>query len=437
MIADSVAKIIYVIGAKIRNPSLFKAYRELKKTESYNISELEKVQIDKLRELLIFASKYSPFYRNLFESNKINIESIKTLDEIKCIPVLEKRDLLENLEMISSQYEFKRVFPAETSGTSGDALEFNRNEEWDSSNRAALMRYYDWYDVKPWEYNGYLWGFNISGYEKFKVKVLDLLQNRIRLFSYDSSEIARFTRKLKKAKYINGYSSMIYEMARSINCAKDILMFDSIKLVKATSETVLDVYRKEVQDAFSIKLTSEYGAAESGLIGFECPYGKMHVNMENVILEINENNEAIITNLLSKSFPIIRYNLKDIIELEENTRCECGLEHAIIKNIIGRKGHTVYGKVKTYPALTFYYVFKNIALKNSVFLNYRANQYSKGFVVIEIEQDFSSKASELLENELRKYFSADIDFDIKWNASFYIEKTKKEQYFNSYIKVNG
>jgi phenylacetate-CoA ligase len=60
-----------------------------------------------------------------------------------------------------------------------------------------MYRGYAWHDVKPWERNGYLWGYNFSFKRKLKVRVLDELQNRFRLFSYDEKEIEKFLIKLE------------------------------------------------------------------------------------------------------------------------------------------------------------------------------------------------------------------------------------------------
>lgn len=68
--------------------------------------------------------------------------------------------------------------------------------------------------MKPWEKNGYFWGYNIAFKRKIRTKFLDFLQNRFRLFSYGDKEIEKFTKKLEKASFLEGYSSMIYEVAK-------------------------------------------------------------------------------------------------------------------------------------------------------------------------------------------------------------------------------
>src|SRR5690606_15215265 len=169
--------------------------------------------------------------------NDLNIvrEDINSVDDLVKLPILEKDELRENAEAIISTYKFNKVIVSETSGTSGQPLKFIKNEEWDSMNRAAMYRGYSWYGVNPWDKNGYFWGYNISGKDHFKIKLLDILQNRFRIFSYNENEIISFTKKLKSADYIEGYSSMIYEVAKRINSIEGIQKPKNIKLIKGTS----------------------------------------------------------------------------------------------------------------------------------------------------------------------------------------------------------
>jgi phenylacetate-CoA ligase len=239
-----------------------------------------------------------------------------------------------------------------------------------------MYRGYAWHDVRPWERNGYLWGYNFSFRRKLKVRILDELQNRFRLFSYDEKEIAEFLLKLEHASYLGGYSSMIYELAKAIN-RKGNDNYKNIKKVKGTSEKIFESYQEEVRKAFGKKMISEYGAAETGIIAFECPKGKMHINMETVIVE-EEKNEVLVTNLVSRSFPVIRYKLGDYVELDPGTGCDCGRVHPVVKEVLGRTGKVIYGKSGRYPSLTLYYVFKNLAIEKKLILNYVAIQREKG-----------------------------------------------------------
>lgn len=402
-------KYLWFFGAKYRNPTLLKEFDFLQKAEKWSLRESENYQLEQCKNLLEFAGKHSIFWQNHFKTNNFTPTSFNSLEDLKKIPPITKTDLLRSNNEIHTNYKFKKRFFSETSGTTGEVLKFWKNEEWDSFNRASIMRGYSWYGVKPWERNGYFWGYNFNKTKARKISLLDALQNRFRLFSYEPDAIKKFAKKLKKAVYLHGYSSMIYEVAKISNQIG--LMFYNLKMVKGTSEKIYDSYQQEIQKAFGIKAINEYGAAETGIIGFECPEGNIHVNMQGVIVE-EENNEIIVTNLLSKSFPVIRYKLGDYIELIPEVKCKCGLHTPVIKNIIGRIGKTVYGKTGIYPSLTFYYIFKNLALNHSIILNYQAVQNEKGSLIFKIEQKLSASEEQKLISEIKKYFNKDMVFEI-------------------------
>lgn len=426
---SNLAKLLFKVGGSYRNPSLWKEYERLKNSEWYSKKELEELQLERALKFFIFAEKYSPYYRDLFKSVGFSARSFDTLDKLKTIPVITKNNLIKFSKPIHTDFHFNKVFLAETSGTTGSALEFRKNERWDSINRASMMRAYDWYGIKPWDRHGYFWGYDISQDKALKVKFLDMLQNRFRVFEYSRNSIERFADRLLSAQYVAGYSSMIYEVAKIINEMN--IEMQPLKLVKGTSEMILDIYQVESEKAFGRKITSEYGAAESGLIAFECPQGNMHINIENIITEVDENGEIIVTNLASYSYPVIRYKLGDVVSLSEGT-CRCGRAHPVIKDILGRKGSSVYGKLNTYPALTFYYVFKNLALNNLVLLNYKAIQAERELVNIYIEGLDNKQYENILEDELVKYFSNDVIFKITYVNRF-DKHRKKSQYFESLL----
>ncbi|MEB8329861.1 phenylacetate--CoA ligase family protein [Flavobacteriaceae bacterium KMM 6897] len=410
-------KIIFNYGVKKRNPSLMSYLHFLKKSDKWSEKELLDYQIKKCREFLEFVYKYSPYYKEIFDKNGFKPTEFHDLEQLKQLPPITKENLLQfNIE-IQSNYQFKKSFISSTSGTSGQLLKFLKNEEWDSHTRAAIFRGYTWYDVNPWDRNGYLWGYNIDPKAARKIKLLDWLQNRFRLYTYKSKEIENFARNLKGAKYLHGYSSIIYEVAKLVN-KSGLIIPHNLKMIKGTSEKVYDSYQEEVKKAFGLKMLIEYGATESGLIGFECPQGSIHIAMENVIIE-EENGEILVTNLLSRSFPIIRYRLGDGIKLADpNYKCPCGRAHAVILDIHGRLGEKIIGKEREFPSVLLNIFFKGIATKHGILFNYQLRQDIKGLVDIYIEQEELGRGP-ILEKELKNYFKNDIEFTIKYGQKLH------------------
>jgi len=250
----------------------------------------------------------------------------------------------------------------------------------------------------------------------------------ILVFTYEENEIRKFLKLCKNAKYIEGYSSMIYEVAKKANEMN--IKLTNLKLIKGTSEKIYDHYHKETNEAFGLKIVSEYGSAESGIIAFECPLGNMHVNEETCILEIIEGR-AIVTNLVARSFPTIRYDLGDYVSLSSEI-CECGRAHKVISEVTGRVGKNIIDSFGgSYPSLTLYYVFKNMAINHDCNISYRCIQEKKGELIVFYETIISDKEEKNLLLEFKKYFN-NMSVELRYVNSIR-QKGKKLKDFESYL----
>jgi phenylacetate-CoA ligase len=413
-------KLFFNICASILYPNIFKYLSDYKLRDNYSKGEIRLIREEKLSNLLIHFKNLNKFY-----SSKINnINSLENIDEIS------KKELIKYRDLLFTRIDDK-VKWVETSGTSGETILFPRSIKSDTINRAFMFKSYDWYGVKPWERNGYLWGFNKNGINQFKIRILDFFQNRFRLFSYDDIEIQRFLIKLKSSVYLHGYSSMIYEIAKQAQklgfSPKD---FPKLKLIKGTSEKIYPYYQDVVLNVFGRKIISEYGAAEAGIIAFECPNGSMHINEENVFIETDQNNEIIVTNLNSFVFPIIRYKLGDYVKVAPYTHCDCGRQTDIITEIEGRVGKKIFGKSKSYPSLTLYYIFKNIALKYGHELQYQGFQKIKGHIDLRFPISISINQEKVIYLECLNYFNNDIDVNILSNYDIHDKKSKLKDFIS-------
>lgn len=424
-------KILWYIAANWRNPSLFAIYKDLKSSATTSRRK-DSFLVERIRDLLLLAESQSDYYRNLFLQIGFNPkEEFKNLVDLKRIPILEKSILIENNGELHTKRKFRKVFLSETSGTSGQVLKFKKNEYWDSFNRAVLLYSYEQYGVKPWDRNGYFWGFNKSTKQRAKTRLLDFFQNRFRLFSYEKEEVKRFLKKLRNAKYLGGYSSMIYETAKiALELGFTPADFPYLKMIKGTSEKIYPYYQDAVIKAFGHKIISEYGAAEAGVIAFEYPCGNMHVIEQNVYVEMGENGEAIVTNFSSKSFPIIRYSLGDSIKLTSEYTCTCGRTTAIIEEVEGRIGKSIFGKQEIYPSLTLYYIFKNLALVHNIELQYQGYQCEKGILQLRFPIEISDSTAILIKAECKKYFNEDIEILLEDKFEIHTKKSKLKDFIS-------
>lgn len=428
-IAKLIPKIMYHAGIQWWNPAIHDALNFLLESQYWTRDALQSRQLEMTRRLLERAYAHSSFYRTRFDQVGFHPKTFQSLGDLARVPTVTKSDLIANHQDIQLRTPGEKHFRSETSGSSGNPLVFHRNATWDAWHRASVFRGYRWHDVHPWNRNGYLWGYNFSPSKQLKTKLFDTLQNRFRLFSYNEAEIHEFIRKLEQADFLTGYSSMIYEIAKRINRLPKKPKF-RLKMIKGTSEKIYERYQSEVLQAFGRRMISEYGAAEAGIMAFECPEHTMHVNMETCVLEEVEQ-EVVVTNFLSDSFPIIRYRLGDYIEMSDSSSCRCGRQHPAVREVLGRVGKVIHGKKGQYPSLTLYYVFKNLALEHDVVLSYQARQSNKGILEVHVEGALSAFARKFLAVELDKYYGQDIDVQVVENADLKSGKGKRLDFVTS------
>lgn len=415
---------------KIRNPSFGKILKELKANDSLDYHALESKQIENLRKLLIHAYENSSYYNEKFKNEKVDVYAKDILNEFEKIKLITKEDLIENKQAIITKGHHR--FIAKTSGTSGQRLVFPKNEKWDSHNRASIARGYSWHGANFLDLKIYFWGFKFNLIGRVKTRFYDFLANRIRIFTFNERDLKFALKNREKIKIIEGYSSLINRIAEYSIDHK--INFPNLKLVKATSETIQKNYIKNVKKAFNLNLVSEYGSAEAGIIAFSCNKNKMHINMESVYIE-RINDEAVITNLNSYSFPIIKYKQGDSIGKIDY--CECDLPFPIIDTVIGRIGQDVHGKNSTYPSLLFYNIFKNVNNTCNTSIGYYIEQHEKGVLQVYIkgEETEFQKTKEHVQREFEKYCAKDMDVVIKIYKSNSTVMNEKTVDFKSFIKL--
>jgi phenylacetate-CoA ligase len=413
---SGIFKTIYIMGSRMRGTPVVPYLHDLEESQWWDIDQIRKYQLEKLRGLLTHAERHSVFYRNIFEEHGFNTGA-QSLDDLEKLPAVSKDEIGINSSEIQNDGLGGKLILSKTSGSTGEPLKFYRGSEWDAQHRAAVARGYGWYGVHPWTKSGLLWGLPAGTLDLFKTRIEDFLQNRFREKRFDLSveTLESFYQCLTKAGFLEGYSSMIYELARFINTYHADGRALALSLVKGTSEKIYPHYHTESLKAFGRRMTSEYGAAETGIIAFECPEGNMHINMEHVIVE-EEDGEIIVTNLLSHSFPFIRYRLGDHIRMASNSPCPCGRQSPVISQITGRIGKKIFGRSgRIFPSLTVYYILNTLYEDFPGLLRLQAVQGSEGrldfLVILDDRMDAQTMdgLKQSLEALVKKYYFDEID----------------------------
>jgi phenylacetate-CoA ligase len=108
--------------------------------------------------------------------------------------------------------------------------------------------------------------------------------------------------------------------------------------------------RQRLQSTFNCRIRNAYGASEFLPIAWECAQGNLHVNSDWVILEPvdaqgrcvepgTRSYSVLLTNLVNRVQPLIRYELGDSITLQP-ARCGCGSALPVV-SVEGRCSDTL------------------------------------------------------------------------------------------------
>jgi len=130
------------IKRKRYNKNFFSMLSEFEDRLSWNSDKIEAFNIARLKKVLLFACNTVPYYRNLFKELHFNPNDIRSVTDIKSLPLLTKEIVNKNPEsFISERYSQKHMIRKSTSGTTGAGLVFWVTDEAEKAQWATWWRY--------------------------------------------------------------------------------------------------------------------------------------------------------------------------------------------------------------------------------------------------------------------------------------------------------
>ena len=114
--------------------------------------EIRSIQERKLRKLIRHAYDKVPYYRELFNSNKIEPQDIQTLKDLETIPLTSKKQLqdLALEDKLSEGIDPLRCKSFSTSGTTGIPLVSYFTPHDSTLKNLSWIRTFKLNDLKPW-----------------------------------------------------------------------------------------------------------------------------------------------------------------------------------------------------------------------------------------------------------------------------------------------
>ena len=344
-----VAHTLFPLHEWLKHHTTVAVRRGMEQYQWWQPTQLRKLQVRRLRELLVSAHKHVPYYRDLFAQLHFDPTHVESLDVLRTLPFLTKGDIRANTDRLKAK-NAQGLARFNTGGSSGEPLIFYLGNERVSHDVAAKWRATRWWDVDIGDPEIVVWGSPIELGTQDKARMIRDHVMRTKLISaFEMSEekLDIFLREIRtmRPKMLFGYPSALSHIARHAN-AKGVRMDDlGIRVAFTTSERLYDEQRQQIAKTFACRVANGYGGRDSGFIAHECPSGGMHITAEDLIVEIidsegkvlppGQSGEIVITHLATKDFPFIRYRTGDIGILDENA-CPCGRVLPLLKEIQGR-----------------------------------------------------------------------------------------------------
>lgn len=423
--------------------------RRIEKMASWSPEQIQAWQEKRLHALIEHVYNHTKYYRHIMDERGLKPEDIRTAADLQKLPVITKQIAREHFsEIVPDNLSSYRYREGKTGGTTGEPMFYYCDEDTWGYVSAAKVYY--------WRKYGYRYGepFAAMGSASLFAKKPSLVR---RIYDKIRNEVPMNTVNLtdelcekyisiireKNIRYIYGYAASIYIFTRYI--AMHGIDLKQIEGVFTTSENLTDEYRKLIEETYECKVRDCYGARDAGITAYETDYHHYEEGYNAIAEIINpiepHTGTLLSTNLLNYTFPLIRYQFGDEVELaparnreeirgkrEEVKGKSEAYNGQVIKRVIGRtsdvmrleNGHNM-------TATGFSMIMKHFDVKAFSFNKTGVNE-----VMLTIERDIS-KYTEAQEAEIKRaiylYIGEDAKLNIEYVDHFEPLKNGKRRYF--------
>lgn len=327
---------------------------DLKKNERLEKSKLDELVNKKINHIVHHAYHNSPYYKDLFKRENINVHNIESVEDIKAIPLLSKASLQNNLKtMVTKNLEEMHVL--QTSGTSSAPAFIAFDRAAMEMVGAMKIRNKLAVGIRP----GDKWAIFVRESKKdakqrqavkgllrllskhFFMKGLELKADLSNVAWIDEDDLTRLNKFNPTIihmfpSYMKLLGQKIEEGAIDIN--PKLLLSNGELMDRGTREYLEDIYGTYPLDI--------YGIVEVNEIAWECKeHNGYHINSDCIHVELvdkdgeqvapGERGELVVTSLYNFGMPIIRYRTGDFAVASDET-CSCGRTLPLLERIEGR-----------------------------------------------------------------------------------------------------
>jgi len=398
------------------NPRIFRYLRRLIKERRLPAEEIKRLQFQRLKALLCDAYTRHPFYKTRFDTAGFNPFAMQSPEEIERLPILRKEEYRQFTNNIAQQNPERcnAWYRDGTSGSTGMPLTIYRT--WDE--RAYMSA--KWMHVLY--ANGYTFRdvtFSIPSPHRLQresiVQALGLFKRYSVPYTASAEEMVEAYLKCRPT-IIYANKSQLVVMA--LYCKKNGISLPKPRLCISAAETMDANSRALITELLGHNtLVEAYGTVEANILAWqEKSEDAFQVSHTTNLLEVLNNGSsgartgrAVITDFFIRSFPLIRYDIEDEVDTEEQN----GI--TVIRKIRGRMDDWVIFADGERRSFHFFY---EIMERRPEILQFRVIQEGYDHIRIKIVKakgtDASSLERALIEDLRREVRGEGVSYTIEW-----------------------
>ena len=343
---------LFFFRYELVKPGSKRFFEQLQKDQYLSSDEIEALNWSRTQSLVKHAFEHVPYYRRRFTEAGCTPKDIKNQDDFNRLPVLTRKDLMDNFdELLSDDVSLKDVKLSTTGGSSGTpAKVYHPKKEIRAANGWRML---GWWGISPAADCASVYR---DVQNSLKARIMHFLQwyptKQILLdaTSFTEQDMRDFLDDFIRVRpeVLHGYVGAMDNLAEYV--LEHDIHLPPPKVIWVTSAPITPVQQNKIETAFNAPVYDQYGCCEIYWLAAECPARNgLHMFYDTRRIEfLDDDNRTVpngtfgniaVTDLKNYAFPLIRY-LNGDRGRRLDKRCTCGCNLPLMDKVKGRVSET-------------------------------------------------------------------------------------------------
>jgi len=291
------------------------------------LAELEALQLERLRAVVAHAASHVPYYRDLFREIGFSAADLRSLDDLRRLPVLERETVRDQPDLLVADNVVRaRLQGVSTSGSTGTPLVVYKDRRALEEGATRRWRAYRACGYRPGDKIFRL--LHPPDQEPRREPIRGWLRTtlardrRVWIDKSDRDDLARLVATIRrwKPQFLSGNFGFLNLLTSHLEHCGERL---EVPCIISGAELMTPDDRARVLERLGHEVFDYYSARETPGLAFECAaHVSLHLAIDSFVVEVvvngrparaGEVGEVLVTALTNHAMPLIRYRLGDTL----------------------------------------------------------------------------------------------------------------------------